>query len=124
MNHKKDLEILKISEDEAIIVYTFSVVVPRFFGGKITTKSDIAYLPRYGKWRDKILQTGLGYELEKMLDTIHQDIKLIIAEQYQRHPSLRELVIEMDLRSVEFVLFLVHWIDYTYDSLLDGGNFK
>ena len=54
MKHKKDLEILKMMEDEVIIVYSFSVVVPRLFGGKRTTKSDISYLPTYGKWRENI----------------------------------------------------------------------
>ena len=63
MKHKKYLAILKMSEDEGIKIYTFLVVVPSLFGGKITTKSDIAYLQTYGKWRDKSLQTGLGYAL-------------------------------------------------------------
>ena len=35
---KKNLKILKMSEDEAITVYTFSVVVPSLFEGKRTTK--------------------------------------------------------------------------------------
>ena len=83
MKHKKYLAILKMSEDEAITIYTFSVVVPILSGGKITTKSEITYLPTYGKWRAKSLQTGLGYDLEKMLDTMHRDTKLIIAEKYQ-----------------------------------------
>ena len=62
MKHNKYLASLKMSEDEAITVYTFSVAVPSLFGGKRTTKSDIAYLPTYGKWIDNIFQTGLGYE--------------------------------------------------------------
>ena len=59
-----------------------------------------------------------------MLDPVHQDIKLIIAEQYQRHPSLKSLATEMDIRSVEFVSALVSWVDYIYKSLLAGGNVK
>ena len=55
MKHKKDLASLKMSEDEAIAVYTLLEVAPRLFGGKRTTKLDIAYLPTNGKWRDKIL---------------------------------------------------------------------
>ena len=59
-----------------------------------------------------------------MLDPVHRDIKLIIAEQYQRHPSLKALATEMDIRSVEFVSALFRWVDYTYESLLAGGNVK
>ena len=62
MKHKNNLEILKMSEDEAITVFTFLVVVPSLFGGKRANKSDIAYLPTYIKWRDNSLQTGLGYD--------------------------------------------------------------
>ena len=82
MKHNKDLASLKMSEDEEITVYTFLVVVPSLFGGNRTTKSEISYLPTYGRWRDKSFQTGLGYGLEKMLDPVHRDIKLIIADQY------------------------------------------
>ena len=82
MKHNKDLASLNISEDEAITVYTFSVVVSSLFAGKRTTKSDIAYLLTYGRWIDKSLQTSLGYDFEKMLDPVHCDIKLIILEQY------------------------------------------
>ena len=70
------------------------------------------------------MQKGLGYDLEKILDLVQRDIKLIIAEQYQRHPSLKALATEMDIRSVEFVSALFRWVDYTYESLLAGGNVK
>ena len=55
IKHKKDLVSLKMSEDEAVTVYTFSVVVPSLLGGDRTTNSDIVYLPTYGNWRDKSL---------------------------------------------------------------------
>ena len=124
MKHKKYLEILKMLVDEAITVYTFSVVVLSLFGGKRTNKSEISYLPTYEQWRDKSLQTGLGYELENILDPVHRDIKLITAEQYQRHLSLKALSTEMALRSVEFVSDLVRWFDDTYESLSAVGNAK
>ena len=92
--------------------------------GKRATKSDTDYLPTHGKWRDKILHTGLDYELEKMLDTIHRYMKVITPEKYQRHPYLTALANDMALRSVEFVSELSRWVDDTYESLLDGGNIK
>ena len=101
--HKKYLAILKRSEDEAITVYTFLVVVPRLFGDKRTTKSDISYLLTYVKWRDNSFQTGLGYDLDNMLDLVHCDIKLIIVDKYQRHLSLKALAKKMALSSIEFV---------------------
>ena len=55
---------------------------------------------------------------------VHRDIKLIIAEKYNHHPSLTALAIDMALRLVEFVSDLVHWVDDTYESLLAGGNAK
>ena len=88
-------------------------MTPSLFVGKRTTKSDINYPPTYGKWRDKISQTGFGYDLEKLLDPVHQDIKLIIAEKYQRHPSHKSLDTEMDLMLVEFVSALACWVDDT-----------
>ena len=114
MKHKKGLVSLKMSEDEANTVYNFSLVVPILLGGKITTKSEITYLSTYGKCIDTILQTVLGYDLEKMLDPVHRDINLIITEQYQRHPFLKVLATEMDHRSVEFISDLVRWVDDTY----------
>ena len=63
MKHNKKLASLNMTEDEAISVYTFFVVIPSLFGVKRTTKSGITYLPTYGIWGDKILQTGLGYDL-------------------------------------------------------------
>ena len=59
-----------------------------------------------------------------MLDPVHQDIRLILAEKYQCHPYLKELATEMDLRSVEFVLSLVRWVYNKYESLLPGGYIK
>ena len=106
-NNKKDLAVLNMSEDGAITVYTFSVVVPSLLWGKRTIKSEIAYLPTYGKWRDNIFQTGLVYDLQKMLDPVHRDIKSIIAVQYQRHPYLKGLATDIAIRLVEFVSALV-----------------
>ena len=78
-------------------------MVPSLFEGKRTTKPDISYLPTCVKWIYKSLQTGLGYDLEKLLDPVHHDIKVIIEKRYLRHPSLKALAMKMALRSVEFV---------------------
>ena len=117
MKHKNDLAILQMSEEEAITIYNLSVVVPSLFGGIITTKSDIAYLPTYVNWRYKSLWTGLVYDLEKILDTVHRYIKLFIGDKYQRHLALKSLATEMDLRLVEFVLVLFCCVDDKYMSL-------
>ena len=49
MKHKKGLASVKMSEDEAIRVYTFSLFVPILLGVNRTTKSDIKKLPTYRK---------------------------------------------------------------------------
>ena len=59
-----------------------------------------------------------------MLYPVHRDINLIIADQYQRHLYIKELVTEMALRSVEFVSALFRWVGDAYESLLAGGNSK
>ena len=78
VKHKKDLARLNMSEDEAITVYTFSIVVLGLFVGKRSTKSDMGHFPDYTKWCNESLQTDLGYYIEKMLDPVHQDIKMTI----------------------------------------------
>ena len=124
VKHKKDLSSLKMSEDEAITFYTFSIFIPGLFGGKRSTKSYIVTLPNYTKWRNKYLQTGLGYEIEEMLDPVHWDIKMIITIKYQSYPHLRALVTEISLKSIEFISTLIGWIGDTYESLLTRGNIK
>ena len=53
-----------------------------------------------------------------MLYPVHHDIKLIVAEKYQRYPFLRPMATELDLRSVEFFSDLFRWVRDTYESLL------
>ena len=98
--HKKDLSGLKISEDKAITVYTLSNIAPGLFGGTRSTKSDIGPLPDYTKLRKKSLQTGLGYDIEKMLDPVHWYIKMIITIQYHSYPPLRAMATEMALKAI------------------------
>ena len=84
----KYLSRLNMSEDEAITVYTFYIVAPGFFGGKCSTKSNISPFSNYTKWHNKYLQMGLGYDIEKMLEPVHQDINMIIKMKYQSYPPL------------------------------------
>ena len=111
--HNKYLEILNMSEDEAITVYTFSIFTPGLFGVKRSTKSEIRPLPDYAKWHNKSLQTGLGFDIDKMLDPVHQDINMIIAIQYHTYLPLRALATEMAFKAVEFISSLFMWI---YDT--------
>ena len=122
--HNFFLASLNISEDEAITVYTFSIVAPGLFGGKRSTKSDIGPFPDYTKWRNKSLQTDLGYDIEKILYPVHQDTKMIITVQYNSYPPLRALATKMTLKAVGFISALVRWIGDTYELLLLGGNVK
>ena len=103
-----------MSEDEAITFYTLFIVQPGLSWGKRSTKSDIGILPDYTKWRNKYLQTVLGYNIDKMLDPFHWDIKMIIAIQYQSYSPIRALATEMALQAIEFIFALGRWIDDTY----------
>ena len=113
-----------MSENETITLYTFSIFTPGLFGGKRSTKPDIVPLPDYAKWRNKSLQTGIGYNINKSLEPVHQDMKIIIAIQYQPYPPLRDLATEMALKVVKFISALFKWIVDTYKSLLAGGIIK
>ena len=55
VKHNEYLERLNMYEDEAIKVYTFSIVAPGLFGVKRCTKSDIGPFPEYAKWSNKSL---------------------------------------------------------------------
>ena len=70
------------------------------------------------------MQIGLGYDIEKMLDPVYLDIKIIIEMQYHTYPTLRDLTTEIALKSVEFISALFRWIDDTYKSFLAGGKIK
>ena len=113
-----------MSENETITLYTFSIFTPGLFDGKRSTKSDIGPFPDYTKWRNKYFQTVLGYNIDKMLDPFHWDIKMIIAIQYQSYSPIRALATEMVLKAVELISALFRCIDDTYESLLSGGNVK
>ena len=55
VKHKKYLASLTMSEDEAIIFYTFSIFALGLFGSNRSTKSDIGPFPNYAKWHNKYL---------------------------------------------------------------------
>ena len=120
--HKKYFTSLNTSEYEARTAYNFFIAYLPLFGGKRSTKSDIGPLPDYANWHHKSLKTGLGYNIEKMLDPVHHEIKIIISMEYQTYPLLRALATEMALEAVEFISALVRWIDDTYKLLLVGGT--
>ena len=81
-------------------------------------------MPDYAKWCNKSLQTGIGYDIEKMLEPVDWYIKMIIAMQYQSYPPLRALATEIVSKAVEFISAIVRWIDDTYELPLAGGNMK
>ena len=120
----KYFESRNISEDKAITVYNLSIVAPGLCGGKWYTKSDIGPFPDYSKWCNKSFQTVLGYDIDKMLDPVNQDIKMIIEMQYQTYLPLSSQATETALKAIRFISALFRWVDDTYESLLAGGNIK
>ena len=104
---------LNTYEDEAIKVYTFSIVDPGLFGGKLSIKSDIGPLTVCTKWRNKSFQTGIGYDIEKMLDLFHWGINMIIMMKSQYSLPLRALATAMVLEATEFISALFRWVDDT-----------
>ena len=109
---------LNTYEDEAIKVYTFSIVDPGLFGGKLSIKSDIGPLTDCTKGRNKSFQTGLEYDTVKILDLFHWDIKMIIMMKYQYSLHLRALATAMALEAVEIISDIFRWVEYTYKLLM------
>ena len=122
--HKKDIKSLNLSEDEATAFYSFTVTAPAPFHGKKNKKSDIPALDTAEKWKNKKLLIGVGYEIERTLDQVHQDIALIIELAYNEFPTIAALANVILLKSVEFVSAFVRWTDDTFESLTAGGNLK
>lgn len=100
--HKKDIKSLNLSKVEATSFYSFTVTAPAPFDGKKSRKLDILLLNTPEKWKNKKLMIGVGYDMEKMLEQVHQDIALIIEVSYQDFPTLAALANAILLKSVEF----------------------
>ena len=122
--HKKDIKSLNLSEDEATVFYSFTITAPAPFHSKKNKKSDILALDTAEKWKNKKLLIGVGYEIERAMDQVHQDIYLIIELAYNEFPSIAALANVIVLKSVEFVSACVRWMDDTFESLTAGGNLK
>ena len=122
--HKKDIKALNLSEAEATSFYSFTVIAPTPFHGKKSKKSDIPLLNTPEKWKSKKLMIGVGYDMEKMLEQVHQEISLIIELAYQDFPALSSLANTILLQSIEFTASFVCWTDDTNESLTAGGNLK
>ena len=95
-----------------------------FLGGKLSTKSDIGTLNYYTKLINKSFQTGLRYDIEKVVDLFHWDINIIITMKYQYCPPLRALATAMLLEAVEIISDIFRWVEYTYKLLLTEVNVK
>ncbi len=67
LKKKKDAIGVKLSEDEALVTYSFQDTAPPMFGGTKTDKSSIQSLPTPAKWRQRQNMSGLAYEIENEL---------------------------------------------------------
>ena len=116
------IKALNLPEAEATSFYSFTVTAPAPFQGKKSKKSDIPSLDTPEKWKNKKLMIGVGYNMEKMLEQVHQEVALIIEISYQDYPSLSALANAILLKSVEFASSFIRWTDDTYKNLTAGGN--
>ena len=122
MKRKKDAKSVELSENEAMVVYSFLGEAPPIFGGDKSEKSDIHLLSSYSKWRIKGKQSGLGYEIQNKLKGVEREVKQLIQLTFRKCPELALLARSILSTSLEFVHKLVEWIDSTYEVLVEGGN--
>ena len=122
LKRKKDAKSVELSENEAIVIYSFLDEAPPLFGGDKSEKSDIHSLPSYVKWRNKGKQSGLGYELQYKLKGVEREVKQLIQLSFKEFPELALLARSVLSSSLEFIHKLVEWVDSTYEVLVEGGN--
>ena len=122
LKRRKDARSVELSENEAIVLYSFLDEAPPMFGGDKSEKTDIQSLPTYGKWRNKAKQSGLGYEVQTKMKSVEREIKELISLSFKRHRELSLLAKSVLAMSLEFINKLVEWVDSTYEVLIEGGN--
>ena len=120
---KKDVQSLKISENEAFAIHTHSSILPAIFSsGKATEKSEIGPLQTFKAWRIKGTQFGMAYNIEKYLPLVEKDIRAVIDHEYGNYPELKNKAREMSMESKAFISALISWVDDTHTELTDAGN--
>ena len=123
LKRRKDAMGVKLSEDEAYVIYGFQDTAPPIFGGARTAKSAIALLSSYFKWRMMAQSTGLAFTIENELQQIENTIRTIIYTNYQSlHSDLLSLAGEVITTAVSFARKYVQWVDSTYETMIHGGN--
>ena len=123
LKKKKDAMGVKLSEDEAFVLYGFQDTAPPIFGGVKTEKTAIALLASYAKWRVRSQNTGLAFTIENELQQIEDTIRSIIYTNYQSlHSDLLSLAGEVITTAVSFARKFVSWVDSTYETMIHGGN--
>lgn len=122
LKRRKDARSVELSDNEAIVFYSFVNEAPPMLGGDKSDKSDIHALPTYVKWRNKAKQSGLGFEIQNKMKVVEREIKELITLSFKGHRDLILLSKDVLSTSLEFISKLVDWIDATYEVLVEGGN--
>ena len=122
--HKTDIKALNLLEAEATSFYSSTVTAPSTFQGKKSKKLDITSLDTPKKWKNMKLMIGIGYDMENILEQVHQEVALDIKIAYQDYHTLSDLANAILLKSVEFASSFVCWTDDAHENLMAGGNLK
>ena len=119
----KDVSGTNMSQDEALVNYAFLSNVPAIFSGKKTDKTSIPSLTSAAKWKsEKIINAGMGYELEEHVNTARNAVEEVISLLYEDFDRLQSLCITIVSKASEFILQFVRWVDETNSSLINAGN--
>jgi hypothetical protein len=126
LKSRKDVRSLNISLDEAMVIHSHLSLVPTIFGSVQggSRKSELSGLPTIKSWRCRSDASGLADVIDKDLRNVEREASDIIRMQYgeQECVELREVVVAMLRRSVEFIRKFIPWVDDTYAQLSEGGN--
>ena len=109
-----------------MVIHSHLSLVPTIFGSVQggSRKSELSGLPTIKSWRCRSDASGLADVIDKDLRNVEREASDIIRMQYgeQECVELREVVVAMLRRSVEFIRKFIPWVDDTYAQLSEGGN--
>ena len=120
---QKDVSGTNMSQDEALVNYSFMSNVPGIFSGKKTDKTSIPSLTSAAKWKsEQIINAGMGYELEEHVETARNEVEEVISLLYEDFDKLQSLSNLIVNKASDFVLQFVRWVDETTSTLTNAGN--
>jgi hypothetical protein len=120
---QKDVSGTNMSQDEALVHYSFMSNVPGIFSGKKSDKTSIPSLASASKWKsENVINSGMGYDLEEHVETARNEVEEVISLLYEDFERLQSLCNNIVSKASDFILQFIRWVDETNTTLTSAGN--